>query len=136
MENSLRHSTVEAFAERAGIHARVGAIFIYSDRFEIQTDNGEYILKFREGDVPVAKFYKPADDGSVKFLTREEASDLLEILSSRMNFFKHISAYDEAALTYLKQNLPNLGFSKETPLMKGIKPAQNAKNWAWELNNE
>lgn len=136
MEYSVKSSTVEAFANQAGIQTKSGTLFTLNNRFEFNTKNTQYVAQFLEGETSVAKFYQKVKDGTVKFLTREEASDLLEIISSRLNFFGDASALHKGALTHLQQNLPNLGFSKETPYMQERKPSQNAKNWAWELNNE
>ncbi|OFW88388.1 MAG: hypothetical protein A3J37_08985 [Alphaproteobacteria bacterium RIFCSPHIGHO2_12_FULL_45_9] len=148
MKYSVANSTVEAFSKKAGLPVKNGEVTFFKDRFEVSTEIGNFISKFHEGNSPVAKFYKEIDSGSVKFLTREEAVDLMAIIHDHLEVmaamhtdlahFKNQSTSPKAAYSHLLQNLPNLGFAKETPYAQYQPPlsAPNARNWAWALKNE
>lgn len=136
MKHSVANSTVEAFSKKAGLQVKNGNAIFGEGQFEVYTEIGNYVAKFREGDTPVAKFYHTSDDGSVKFLTREEAMDLMSIIQSSLVDPEHTLTPPVVAYAHLQQNLPTLGFSKETPYMQERRASQNAKKWAWALNNE
>ena len=142
MTHSLANSSVEAHAARAGIPDKNGALEVQDDRFVVTTGSGEYTAKFTMLGQDVEQF---TSSTLGRHLTREEAADLMVMIQNALPLFERVELH--AVLTRLENNLPNLGFAKDTPLM-GTAPARelaatataraqrNALVWRWALNLE
>jgi len=149
MTNSLSDSTVEAFAAKAGLKFDQVYFHEFATQFEVHSGDRVFVAKFFEGTTPVAKFYEAFEDGSVKFLTREEASDLLKVISRGLDVYGAVISYEWnvsadvnsskwGVIRHLEKNLPNIGFRPDTPTMTYRAPqpvVQNAKEWRWSLND-
>jgi hypothetical protein len=134
---SLADSTLEAFAKRAGLPCKTGAVIVTENCFIVATpDNNKYIARFRRNGAAVEHFESP---NLGRTLTREEARDVLYIILS-CAARSDLRNYADA-LARLEKNLPSFGFGTPTPLMAeraqpAPRPTQNAKLWTWSLVNE